>query len=107
MRDGAQPVGIELKAKILSFNPMKISDDDQYFLEIEQLMDDIDPAYYQRQNKNFELTIKDWKFVFRRVPTSHEYYFDISAKDFTVEPTNAVPRFDIRWTGLNDDADIK
>ena len=73
--DGTQPAGdVTLKAKILSFEPMFISDDNTNYLEVVHITDSIDTEIYQTdvQIKNFEIVISKWKFIFRRVPTSHE-----------------------------------
>lgn len=107
--DGTQPVDLPLKAKILSFEPMFISDDNTNYLEIVHITDNIDTEMYQKdvQIKNFELVIPNWKFVFRRVPTSHEYYFDIQASNFEINEVEEGFEENLEWSCLNEDSDIK
>jgi hypothetical protein len=109
LKDGSQPEGVELKARVLSFEPMFITNDNLHYLEIVHITDNIDTEGLGRNLgiKHYQLVINDWKFVFRRVPTSHEYYFDIQATDFELKEIEDDLDENIEWASLNDDMEIK
>lgn len=110
LKTGAQPSSTEISLKILSFEPMYITDDSSSYLEIVNIPESIDDLSEKQSlllNKNFELTLTNWKFVFRRVPASHEYYFDIIASNVEVNEIDEFLDPTIDWNSLNEDPEIK
>lgn len=68
-------------ARIISLQPLKVTDDDIHYFEIPGLEDAA-----QRQNQSLskkkdanKLVLTDWTYTFKKVPNSHDYYIDISA----------------------------
>lgn len=70
--------------EILSFNPLKITDDNLVFLELSDIIDEAKASELEKSKRPHRLELKEWNFVFRRIPNTHEYYFDIVAKEFNI-----------------------
>jgi hypothetical protein len=82
---------------ILSSNPFQFTDDSQHYFESQNLHEIY--STHKTQNPNAQarqILLKDWNFVFRRVPNTHDYYFDIVCTDYdflttktpTLDPSN-------------------
>jgi hypothetical protein len=77
---------------ILSSNPFQFSDDSQHYFESQNLQE-----IYFSHKETFpntsapKILLKTWNFVFRRVPNTHDYYFDIVCTDFDFPTTNTSP----------------
>lgn len=79
----------ELEVSIVQLDPLRITDDGKYFMELsskgemtyldlaEEIENQVgdDPTAYK-------LVLVKWHYEFRRVPNSQEYYFDIACRDF-------------------------
>lgn len=77
---------------ILSSNPFQFSDDSQHYFESQNLHEIY--SSHKTQNPNTQtpkILLKNWNFVFRRVPNTHDYYFDIVCTDFDFLTTNTPP----------------
>ena len=78
---------------ILSSNPFQFSDDGQYYFESQNLHE-----IYSDGKKSFangqkmSILLKNWNFVFRRVPNTHDYYFDIVCDSYEFM-ANEMPLF--------------
>lgn len=73
-----------LETRILQVNPLQITDDLVRYLDISSLQEGIQAKIQDTPGANYKLTLKKWNFVFKKVPNSHEFYFDIIADDFSV-----------------------
>lgn len=73
-----------LETRILQVNPLQITDDLVRYLDISSLQEGIQNKIQDTPGANYKLTLKKWQFVFKKVPNSHEFYFDIVADDFSV-----------------------
>lgn len=76
---------------VLQADPLRITDDFKYFLEISGLSGQAesqivgDPLLYR-------LVLVKWNFEFKRVPNSQEYYLDINCRDFKLVKSNKRPK---------------
>lgn len=81
----------EIQLHILQADPLRITDDFKFFLEISGLFGQAesqivgDPLLYR-------LVLLKWNFEFKRVPNSQEYYLDINCRDFKLIKSNKRPK---------------
>lgn len=73
-----------METRIIQLNPLQITDDLTRFLDISSLQDSVLSKIQDIPGSTYKLVLKNWRFVFRKVPNSHEFYFDILAEDFQV-----------------------
>lgn len=73
----------EMAVNIVQLDPLRITDDNKYFLEISSLMGQLEEQI-QEEPSLYKLVLKQWQFDFRRVPNSEEFYYDINCRDFKV-----------------------
>lgn len=100
-----------VEARIMSIQPLKITDDDLHYFEAPGLVDKI-----QKQTRNHSkgstqtLILVDWNFAIKKVPNSQEFYIDIEADSFKVFETmskKGVQSIDDDLTSITEDVDIK
>ena len=48
----------------------------------------------ENQDLGYKLILNNWSFIFRRVPNSHEYYFDIVSDNYRLIETNTLLELD-------------
>ena len=75
------------EARILSFEPLRISDDGgETYLEISHLEDEIKSKFRSQgidyDDGEFKIVLIEWEFVYCKVPNSIEYYLDIKANKY-------------------------
>jgi len=51
--------------------------------------------------------LENWNFVFKRVPNSHEYYFDIQAQGYKIVVTDSIVELDDFPTKMIDEGEVK
>ena len=73
-----------LETRILQVNPLQITDDLVRYLDISALQEGVLAKIQDSPGATYKLTLRRWHFVFKKVPNSHEFYFDIAADDFAV-----------------------
>ena len=73
-----------VEARVLQVNPLQITDDLQKYLDISSLQEGIQSRIQDTPAANYKLTLKKWSFVFKKVPNSHEFYFDIVSGDYSI-----------------------
>jgi hypothetical protein len=74
-----------VEARVLSNQPLKITDDDLHYFEAPGLVDKIQKqTRNDAKNTNQTIILVDWSFSIKRVPNSQEYYIDIEADSFKV-----------------------
>lgn len=71
-----------IELRILSIRPFQATDSHLNFIDIASLQDDVIETIGEKIDKHYKITLREWKFVFKSVPNSTEFYFDISADDF-------------------------
>lgn len=81
----------QLECTILQANPFQISDDRQFYFDSCNLQEMAESEVRASSHKRLKIVLKSWNFVFRRVPSTHDYYFDIQCKDFSLEPSDLNP----------------
>lgn len=74
-----------VETKIIQLSPLQITDDQQTFIDLSSLEDSVTEELGGSMNSPHKLILQDWKFVFRRIPNSHEYYFDLSVNRYKLE----------------------
>jgi len=73
-----------IEAQILSLNPLQITDDFQNYFDISSLQEEILSRIDPRSNVSYKILLHNWNFVFRKVPNSHDYYFDVVSTNYQV-----------------------
>lgn len=56
---------------------------------------------------SYKLILNNWRFVFKRVPNTHEYYFDIVSDNWRVVETGKILELEDFPEKLVDDAEVK
>lgn len=97
-----------MQATIISLNPLQITDNFQNYFDISSLQEQIINRIDPRNNVNYKILLHDWSFVFRKVPNSHDYYFDIVSNNYQViENMESFPSHGAFPTKVVDDPDIR
>jgi hypothetical protein len=114
LREGKALVYPVLETRILQLNPLRITDDLQSYIDLQckdlvtlvlheavlSLVDDSPGA-------NYKLVLTDWRFVFRKVPNSHEFFFDIESDNFKVSQVPDAPELDELPSKLIDNEEVR
>lgn len=96
-----------VETHIISLNPLQITDDGQRFIDVSSLEDIITEELDGQLRKGQKLVLKDWKFMLRRIPNSHEYYFDMMVKDYQLKEADLVVKPEHEPTKMEDDSEIR
>lgn len=75
-----EPKYTSLKVRLVSMEPLKVSEDGAYFVESLSMARLFEGAPDLDKVTGVELT--DWNFVLKKVPGSHGYYFDFEVRDY-------------------------
>lgn len=100
-----------IETKILQLTPLQISDDLERYIDLSSMQESILKQIDDTPGANYKLILNDWKFIFKKVPNTHEFYFDIVSDNFRVVrepkvieleeyPTKMVDDEEIRWASL-------
>lgn len=74
-----------IETRILQLNPLQITDDLVNYLDISSIQEGVlKKIGSDSPGANYKLILNDWKFVFKKVPNTHEFYFDIISDDYRV-----------------------
>merc|ERR1711935_1218622 len=92
--------------RILQFNPLQITDDYETYIDISALQDEVFDQV-SNQDLGYKLILNNWHFVFKRVPNTHEYYFDIMADNYRVIEVNTLLELDSFPNKMMDEDDIR
>ena len=81
----------EITADILRRDPFHISDDHSFYFDSINLLEATQNSLDFPSKQRLRITFKEngWNFVFKKVPGTHDYYFDIDCKDFEIEEEEA------------------
>lgn len=79
-----------IRARIMGLNPLRISDDGNFYLEScdysDTIQDKIEKSNFDAESKGiYIIKLKKWGFKYSRIPNSTNYYFDIRINDFECE----------------------
>lgn len=85
----------QIEASILQANPFQISDDKIFYFDSCNLQELTESAL-QNTKKKQKLILKNWNFVFRRVPGTHDYYFDINCKEWELAEDDSIPEENLK-----------
>lgn len=96
-----------METRIIQLNPLQITDDLVRFLDISSLQEGVLAKIQDIPGSTYKLILKDWRFVFRKVPNSHEFYFDILADDFQVVADNHAIELEELPSKMVDDDEIR
>lgn len=96
-----------VEVRILSREPLRVTDDDCHFLEVPALADKIQKK--AKGSGQAKLVLVDWTFLVKKVPNSQEYFLDVEADTYRViengRPQEVLQDDDI--TNIMEDVDIK
>ena len=95
-----------LETRILQFNPLQITDDYETYIDISAMQDEVFDQVVS-QDLGYKLILNNWHFVFKRVPNTHEYYFDIIAENYRVVEVNTLLELDNFPSKMIDEDDIR
>merc|ERR1711976_1137220 len=79
----------QIETRILQFNPLQITDDYETYIDLSALQDEVFDQVVN-QDLGYKLILNNWYFVFKRVPNTHEYYFDIHAENYQIIEVNTL-----------------
>lgn len=96
-----------IETRIVQLNPLQITDDLTRFLDISSLQEEVLNKIQDSPGSTYKLILKDWWFVFKKVPNSHEFYFDIMAKDYSVVADNQAIELEEYPSKMVDDDEIR
>lgn len=96
-----------VETRILQLSPLQITDDYEKYLEINSLEEDIRDQIDDIPGASYKLILNKWEFVFRRVPNSHEYYFDIIADSYRIVEADNILELDDFPNKIIEDSEVK
>jgi len=81
----------KITADVLRRDPFHISDDQSFYFDSINLLESTQNTLDFSSKQRLRITFKEngWNFVFKKVPGTHDYYFDIDCKDFEIEEEEA------------------
>ena len=85
---GEKVAPCQIEARILSTYPLQISDDLKSFLDVQSIQDEVLENIGENAGKNYKLVLSKWNWVFRRVPNTDSFYFDININSYKIIKTN-------------------
>ena len=95
------------EARILQLSPLQITDDYENYLEVNSLEEEILSKIDDFPGASYKLILNNWNFIFKRVPNTHEYYFDIVSDNYQVVETGRILELEDFPEKLVDDAEVK
>lgn len=97
----------EVEATILSLNPLQITDDFLTFIDLSSLEDSVVEELGEVTVLQHKLVLQDWKYVLRRIPNSHEYYFDLNVNRYKLLEDSTPHTSESDPIKMEDDKEIK
>ena len=85
---GEKVAPCQIEARILSTYPLQISDDLKTCLDVQSIQDEVLENIGENAGKNYKLVLSKWNWVFRRVPNTDNFYFDININSYKIIKTN-------------------
>ena len=95
-----------IEASIIQSNPFQISDDNLYYFDSCNLQELAEVAV-NNSRKRQKIVLNIWNFVFRRVPGTHDYYFDINCKDYQLVDDDSIVEEDCTYIKVISDEMVR
>lgn len=90
---GEKPHYHELTVSLVSTNPMRITDNENTYLETTSFLTEEDLATIQKHyNKGHDIVLKDWTFIFTRIPNTHDYFTDMLVREYELVTLKTKPK---------------
>lgn len=96
-----------IETRILQLNPLQITDDLVRLLDISSLQEGVLSKIEDTPGATYKLILNKWHFVFKKVPNSHEFYFDIVSDDYKVVKETHAIELDEYPSKMVDDDEIR
>lgn len=97
----------QVEAHILCLSPLQLTDDFHRFIDVSSLEDAITEELDGKNARGHKVVLQDWKFVLRRIPNSHEYYFDLAVKKFQLVAEDLMIKPEYEPIKMEDDEEIR
>lgn len=74
-----------IETRIIKTNPLQVTDDGENVLDLGNLQEAVQAKIIEQgEDADYKLVLNEWNFIFKKVPNTHDFYFDITAQDFRV-----------------------
>jgi hypothetical protein len=81
--NGERPQYEKVELKILSVEPLTVSDTFANTFNLSLLEDQIrDKLQTLKKHRLYNLVLKDWRLVMKKIPGEDEFFYDILSKDW-------------------------
>jgi hypothetical protein len=101
---GKYPV---VQTRIVSLSPLQITDDFKLYIDVSSLEDRVTEDLGDKVDLQHALILQDWKFVLRRIPNTHEYFFDLSVNNYKLKEVDSSSSIPQELTKMEDDDEIR
>lgn len=101
---GKYPV---VQTQIVSLSPLQITDDFNLYIDVSSLEDRVTEDLGEKVDIQHALILQDWKFVLRRIPNSHEYFFDLSVNSYKLKELDLHSTVPQDLSKMEDDDEIR
>ena len=79
----------------------------QQYLDVSSIQEGVLKAIEQDQpGANYTLVLKEWKFLFKKVANTHEFYFDIFSDSYSVQKATDVVELQEYPTKMVEDEEV-
>ena len=96
-----------IETRILQLNPLQITDDYETYLDISSLQDEVISQIEDTPGASYKLILNNWHFVFKKVPNSHDFYFDIKSDSYSVIETDTIVELEDFPSKMIDQSEVK
>jgi hypothetical protein len=101
---GKYPV---VQTRIISLSPLQVTDDFKFYIDMSSVEDRVTEDLGDKVDLQHVLILQDWKFVLRRIPNSHEYFFDLSVNNYKLKEVDSSASIPQELTKMEDDDEIR
>jgi hypothetical protein len=108
--EGKAPFYPVIETRVLQFNPLQITDDMSRYLDASSLQEAVltrAETMGGGSGHGWKLVLNDWRFVFKKVPNAHEFYFDIQADNYKLAKDNTLQEIDEPLSKMADDEIVR
>lgn len=96
-----------IETTVLSVNPLQITDDYQKFIDVSSLEERITEEHGSELEIGYKVHLQDWKYMLRRIPNSHEYYFDLVVNKYRIQKDTQKHKPEDDPIKMEDDVEIR
>jgi len=96
----------QIETRVLQFNPLQITDDFITYIDVSSLQDEVFEQV-PNQDLGYKLILNNWQFIFKRVPNTHDYYFDIVSDNYRIVEANTLVELETFPTKMVEEDEIK